>query len=197
MSLLLTASAVNVPLQLRMDPCEQEVEDNEQVTLDGPTSDGTAGIGAEFESPMFTFTKSTCSKADMDLAKRQIVAGRTGKNFNLTADSVGSPGILNAEYILDVQQIKVGSGDAATAAAAVAQDLISATTCLRVYSCDNNGVRLLGSPGTEPAQTVLTLIIIIAIRGLSGNHLRVRIRPTWSGNRKSLHQCPSKRCIVL
>ena len=59
MSVLLTASAlaseVDVPVQPRMDLCQEEVEEVEIVYLDGPTADGTAGIGAEFESLFFYF----------------------------------------------------------------------------------------------------------------------------------------------
>ena len=136
MSILLTASAVYVPLQPRVDPCEQEVEENEMVELDATTTDGTAGIGAEFESPFFYFVNQACSAADTNAAKKQIVAGRTGTNWILTADTGGGSGKLNAEYILNGENIKVGSGDAAKAGAAAAQDLVSnAVTQLRVLSC--------------------------------------------------------------
>ncbi|CZR54066.1 uncharacterized protein PAC_03949 [Phialocephala subalpina] len=87
------------------------------------TSDGTAGIRAEFECAFFYFTNSAGSKAETNAAKRQVVAGRTGTNFMLTADTGSTAGKLYAEYILNGQNIKVGSGDAARASAAAAWDL--------------------------------------------------------------------------
>jgi len=125
MSILLLTTAVHIPLQPRMDPCE-EVEDNEMVDQDGPTADGTAGIGAEFESPVFYFVKDGCSIADTNAAKKQIVAGRKGGNWELTADTGSGAGKLYSEYILFGENIKVGSGDAAKAGAAAAQDFVSA-----------------------------------------------------------------------
>ncbi|KAK4690448.1 hypothetical protein P7C71_g6347, partial [Lecanoromycetidae sp. Uapishka_2] len=122
---VLTASAIYVPLHPRVDPCEQQVEENEDVELDGPTTAGTAGIGAEFESPFFYFTNLSCSAPDTYKAKGQVINGRTGTNWKLTADTIGSMGgKVNAEYILLGQNIEVGSGDAAKAGAAIAQDLI-------------------------------------------------------------------------
>ena len=150
LSILLTASAVHVPLQPRVDACNVAIQDNEGDGLDGPTSDKTAGIGVEFETPYFSLTNSACSKADTDTAKRQVIAERTGTNFKLTADTIGTAGKLHAEYILDGQNIKVGSGNAAKAGAAAAADIVSAKTCLPIYSCYVNVIRLLGSPGTGP-----------------------------------------------
>lgn len=136
MSILLTASAAYVPLRPRVDPCEQEVEENEDVELDGPTSDRTAGIGAEFESPIFYFVNRACSAADTNAAKRAVVAGRTGTNWEMTADTGSDAGMVYAEYILDGRSIKVGSGDGAKAGAAAAQNLVSATaTRLCVPTC--------------------------------------------------------------
>ena len=114
----------------------QDVQDVEAVQLDGPTTDGTAGIGAEFESPLFYFTNRDCSLEDTNAARKQIIAQRTGTNWELTADSTSDPGKVNAEYILNGENIKVGSGDGATAAKAWADDLVSDTaTPLRILSC--------------------------------------------------------------
>ena len=129
LSILLTAAAVHVPLQPRVGACDTAIQDNEGDELTAPTSDGTAGIGAEFETPHFYLTNSACSKADTESAKRQVIAGRTGTNFELTADTVGAAGILQAAYILNGQNIKVGGGDAAKAGAAAAADLVSIRTC--------------------------------------------------------------------
>lgn len=124
LSIFLAYSAAHATLHPLIDGCMQEVADSEQVFYDGPTSDGSAGIGAEFESAFFYFTNSSCSRADTDAAKRQVIAGRTGMNFMLTADTTDIVGRINAEYILDGKNIKVGSGDAARAGAAASQDLV-------------------------------------------------------------------------
>lgn len=128
--LLLTAAAVSVPLWPRLDPCQQ-VADNETPDDDGITSDRTAGIGIEFEAPVFYFTNPACSLDDTFAAKKQLVGDsggwRTGTNFMLTADTSSEAGKITAEYILDGRNIKVGSGDAARAGAAATADLVSPT----------------------------------------------------------------------
>ncbi len=51
--------------------------------------------------------------------------GRQGINWKLTADTtLNQAGILTAEYILDVTQIKIGTGVATAAAAAVAAEAV-------------------------------------------------------------------------
>jgi len=120
----LAAYAVYLPLQPRADACE-DVADTMAVADDGPTSDGSAGIGAEFETTGFYFKNSDCSPADTNAAKGQVISGRTGTNFKLTADNGFGQGELSAEYILDGTNIKIGSGDAARAGAAAAKDLVS------------------------------------------------------------------------
>lgn len=133
--ILLPASAVYLPPRA-LDPCIQDVQDVEAVQLDGPTADGTAGIGAEFESISFYFTNMDCSVEDSYATRKQVVAQRTGTNWELTADSTRGEGKVNAEYILDGTRIKVGSGDGAIAGKAWVDDLVSATaTPLRVLSC--------------------------------------------------------------
>ncbi|KAI0837778.1 hypothetical protein F5Y06DRAFT_304212 [Hypoxylon sp. FL0890] len=124
-SILLTASAIHVPLEPRVDVCQAAVEDNEGDELTAPTSDGTAGIGAEFETLEFWLNNRNCDKESTDKAKRQVLAGRTGTNFALTADTTGNAGELHAEYILNGQTIKVGTGDAARAGAAVSANFIA------------------------------------------------------------------------
>ena len=44
---------------------------DETPTLDGPTSDMSAGIGVEFESSDVTFAKEGCSAADKQVADRK------------------------------------------------------------------------------------------------------------------------------
>ena len=128
-SILATASAVWLPLLPRMEeggPCGEFVATYELDVLDGPTADGTAGLGIEFESPFFYFKKDGCSLTDTNAAKTKIISGRIGRNWELTADTGGGAGTLNAEYILNGKNIKVGDGSAAEAASAAAQDLVSA-----------------------------------------------------------------------
>jgi hypothetical protein len=110
LSILLTASAAHVPLQPRVGACEAAIQDNEGDDLTAPTADGTAGLGVEFESGAFFFINDDCSNDDTNAAKKQVVGGRTGTNWILTADTGGGAGRLNAEYIFDGQKIKVGSG---------------------------------------------------------------------------------------
>ncbi len=128
LSTLLTASAAYVPLHPRAysDPCVEDVEDNQLVFNDAVTADGTAGIGAEFESPFFYFVNRDCNTEDTNAARKKVVAERTGTNWMLTADTgaSGSGGKLYAEYILDGRNIKVG-GDGGKTAKAIADDLVS------------------------------------------------------------------------
>ena len=132
-SILLSVSALNTQLQPRGE-CK-DISDNQLVYNDGPTADGTAGIRAEFESVFFVLKKSDCSLKDTNDAKRSLIERRKGPNWELTADSTGEAGKLYAKYILDGQNIKVGSEDGAKAAKAIADDLVStAVNQLRVVS---------------------------------------------------------------
>jgi len=96
------------------------------VEQDGSTADQIAGIRTEFESPTFYFVNNNYDLAETNKTKKQIVAGRKGTNWELTADTGSGPGKLFAEYILDGQSIKVGNGDAVRAGTAFSQDLVSA-----------------------------------------------------------------------
>ncbi len=125
---LLTASALKIPLQPR-GQCE-DTQDNHLVYNDGPTADGTAGIGAEFESPFFQLINRICSLENTNKAKKSLIEGRTGLDWELTADTTGFAGELQAEYILDGRTIKVGSEDGAKAGKAIADDLVSTAGCL-------------------------------------------------------------------
>lgn len=103
---------------------------NRYLFNDAVTADETAGIGAEFESPFFYFEHQDCSIEDTNAARKKVIDGRTGKNWQLTADTgaSGSGGKLYAEYILDGRNIKVGrSGDESCAqvAKSAADDLVS------------------------------------------------------------------------
>ena len=121
--LLLSVTALPPDLRRRAapnDPCLDEAP-----TLDGPTSDKSAGIGVEFESLAVVFRKSGCSAADTNQAKAQQVGEREGDNWQLTADTTQEiAGMLAAEYILNGKTIKVGTGAASAAAAAVSSDIV-------------------------------------------------------------------------
>ena len=128
-SILATASAVWLPLLPRMEPggpCGEYVATYELDDLDGPSADGTAGLGIEFETVAFYFEKDGCSLTDTNAAKTKIISERTGQNWDLTADTGSGAGSVHAEYILNGKYIKVGDGSAAKAASAAAQDLVSA-----------------------------------------------------------------------
>ena len=114
-SLVLTASAIYIPNQPRADSCLDPFDGDDVAS---------AGIGAEFESGQFRLKNPDCSLVDSNESKGKIIAGRTGTNFMLTADT-NEAGVLNTEYILNGQNIKVGSGDAAKAGDAAAKDLVS------------------------------------------------------------------------
>nr|POF22266.1 hypothetical protein CFP56_36351 [Quercus suber] len=104
--LALRVSALKPHLRPRADPSTAEDISNALApTDDGPTSDNTAGIGAEFESSMFVFT-SDCSPDNTFPSKGKIIDGRSGTNWELTADTTLGAGRLTAEYILDGRQIK-------------------------------------------------------------------------------------------
>lgn len=108
------------------DISDDEVAANEEAVQDGPTSDKSAGLGIEFEAGSVLFYSETCSTPDTNKLKAKVVANRRGTNWNLTADTTpAEAGYLTAEYILDGTTIRLGSGDAGTAAAAVGKDIVS------------------------------------------------------------------------
>lgn len=122
--LLLSVTALPPDLRRRANPNDQCLD--EAPTLDGPTSDESAGIGVEFESSGVRLTKSGCSAADTNQAKGQQVGDREGDNWQLTADTTADlAGVLTAEYILNGKTIKIGTGAASAAAAAVSSDIVS------------------------------------------------------------------------
>ena len=93
--------------------------------MDGPTSDKSAGLGVEFETTGLRFESKSCSPLDTNQAKGQVVDKREGTNWRLTAD-VLDKGLLSAEYIIDGEKVKLGSGAAATAATAISNDIVRA-----------------------------------------------------------------------
>ena len=142
------------------DPCLDEAS-----TLDGPTSDNSAGIGVEFESSGVVFSSPGCTTKDTNQAKGKQVGDRNGNNWQLTADTTqNTDGQLVAEYILNGQTIKIGTGEASAAAAAVAGDIVS--------TIEEHSFPLLIGPGRSPGTHTRVcpiisgiLTAIIAIRG--------------------------------
>lgn len=128
--ILLTASAVIIRAPLRLSTGSSSIQNKAAYKLTERALVGTAGIGVEFETIDFILINSACKKDDTTASKGKVIGKRTGINFKLTADTTSEAGVLHAEYILDGQNIKVGSGDAAKAGAAAAADMVSAKTCL-------------------------------------------------------------------
>ena len=108
--------------------CPDDENGEQAPTLDGPTSDRSAGIGVEFEAGGILFFSDTCNKRkrkDTEDSKGNLVGNRQGKNWKLTADTTpDAPGSLDAEYILLGTQIKLNTHEAREAAAAVAADVV-------------------------------------------------------------------------
>ena len=118
---LVTAYSTNAKRQDKSDnSC-----DDETPTLDSPTGDKSAGLGMEFECLAIILGSPGCSASDTNEAKRKVVGGRKGTNWELTADTTSDiAGSLTAEYILDGTKIKIGDDTASAAAAAVSSDLV-------------------------------------------------------------------------
>lgn len=130
--LLATNAAV---IQRAPDECLEDIEMT--VFNDGPSVTGDAGIGAEFETPFVNFQNSNCNLEDTFGAKRKLVQGRSGTNFDLSVDTGSTElgaGKLNPEYILDGRQIRVGDGSAAAAGAAASKDFVSALRHIYAYT---------------------------------------------------------------
>ena len=105
--------------------CDDDDNGNQAPTLDGPTSDRSPGIGVEFETSGIIIESKDCDKPSTDTSKGAMVGNRQGDNWKLTADTtLNRAGALVAEYILDGTKIKLGTGKAAEAAAAVSNDIV-------------------------------------------------------------------------
>jgi len=131
--LSLSTSVLSIENQRRAFGCDGDDEGSEAPTLDGPTSDKSPGIGVEFETAVVQFkstVKGGCSKKATDASKGKQVDNRNGKYWKLTADTIGDPDVLTAEYILDGTQIKIGAGTAKEVAAAIEKDFVSPTRSL-------------------------------------------------------------------
>ena len=101
---LLILPIIALPQSDQVDPCLV----NEATTLDGPTSDQSAGIGVEFETRQISFASPGCSESDTNQAKGKVLGNRKGNNWELTVDTITIPAMLSTEYILDGTKIKWG-----------------------------------------------------------------------------------------
>ncbi|TVY32682.1 hypothetical protein LSUB1_G007618, partial [Lachnellula subtilissima] len=106
--------------------CPDDETGLETSTSDGPTSDKSAGIGVEFETGaiLLSSVSGNCDEQSTFSSKGKMIAGRgQGQNWALTADTQSDADVLDAEYIIDGRVVKIGTGDAGKAAAAIAADL--------------------------------------------------------------------------
>ena len=79
--LMLTVNAAVFP-RASVEDIEMDVFD------DGPTVAGDAGIGAEFETPLFNFQNSACSLENTFAAKGLTIQVQSGLNYRLSVDRV-------------------------------------------------------------------------------------------------------------
>jgi hypothetical protein len=137
---ILLLSVYYLTINVSSTPLVRRVDDgcgitNEASTLDGPTSDNSAGIGVEFECGALTFIpvdRSTCPQSDINPLKGNMLGGRAGANWVLTGDTT-STGSLSGEYILNGKTIKIGASAAGPAAAEVAADLVRYRLAFKLY----------------------------------------------------------------
>lgn len=193
----LSVTALPPDLRRRADPNDPCL--NETPTLDGLTSDKSAGIGVEFEVSAVVFSKPGCSPADTNQAKGQQVGDRKGDNWQLTADTTSEiAGLLNAEYILNGKTIKVGTGAASAAAAAVSSDIVRIHLIVEIHSFH----MLIGPCRSHGAHTQVCPIIngilraTTAIRGQYQILEQAIVQVTSGGLHKSLHPCLSKPSMI-
>lgn len=134
LSLLIAANAATLPPWLAgvsRPSCGETYQSIEMVEFnDGPTHSGDAGIGAEFETIDIQFRNAKCDLKDTFSAKRKTFQGRSGVNYVLSVDTaveIGA-GTVNAEYVLDGTNIRVGDGSAAAAGRAIRDSLASVSS---------------------------------------------------------------------
>lgn len=123
--------AFRLPVYPRVEPCLEAAVEFMAESDDGPTTDGSAGIGIEFETPLMQFKPLRDDPVAQKSLKGHTVVGLQGDKFKMTVDGSGSE-MLQPEYILDGTAIKVGSGDLAKVAAAASENFVRLlTSCPR------------------------------------------------------------------
>ena len=125
--------------------CSGEDNGTPECTTDGINDNGdqtpannAAKIGYELEAGRIRLApeKDGCTEAQTDQAKGHLLAGRKGKNWMLTADTLVSAipyQQVDPEYILDGQNIKLGTPDLQNAANAAAADFVSSISCRKQH----------------------------------------------------------------
>jgi hypothetical protein len=134
----LPAGTVGAELAVRGNCCSGGDVDDDHNCIPDPddagdeaTDDKDAGIGFEFECGNVMLEPiGGCSQDQIDKLKGHVLAGRTGTNWKLTADTTAEE-IVDIEYILDGKNIKLGSGDLKTAAEAAGSDVVSYSISVR------------------------------------------------------------------
>lgn len=98
--------------------------DPSDVADEAPT-DGRTGIGFELEAGGIQLEpeKDGCTDEQKFKAKGHVIDGRTGTNWERTADTTAE--LVDVEYILDGKTITLGSGDLQKAAEDAAKDVVS------------------------------------------------------------------------
>ena len=176
-----------------MDPCVDRAP-----TLDGPSSDKSAGIGIEFEASSVKFKKDGCNAADTNQAKGQQAGDRPGDFWQLTADTTDvTAGSLTAEYILNGKTIQIGSGVASVAAAEVAKDIVRPFKHSYPLRRTINVSRQMHGTLTKPCLITNGISKATnAILGQSPSLNRQAVYATWIGLYKSLHPYPLKPSAI-
>lgn len=72
-SLKTCATAVERRSDCCIGQCEDDDNGNQALTLDGPTSDRSPGIGVEFETSAIVFQSQNCDKSSTDKSKGAMV----------------------------------------------------------------------------------------------------------------------------
>jgi hypothetical protein len=129
----LPGSTVSAGLAVRGNCCPGGIVDDDGNCANNPsdvadeaTDDGSPGIGIEFECGRIELQPENngCTEEQMQNAKGHVIGGRTGNNWELTADTT-IDNAVDVEYILEGKTIKLGSGDLQKAAEDVASDIVS------------------------------------------------------------------------
>lgn len=174
---VLFLSITALPSDLRpraddIDPCVAEAP-----TLDGPTRDKSVGFGVELEALRVVLNKLEFSPANTKQAKGQQVGDRKGDNWQLTADTtLEIAGRLVAKYVLDGKLIKIGTGAAPAAAAAVSSDVVRIDLIIKIHSFH----MLIGPCRSHGTHTQVCQIIIGISRAMTA--IRGRYQTLYEGS---------------
>lgn len=96
-------------------------------------ADYSAGVGVELESPAFYLVSPDCPDEEVYKTRKKVIANKIGENWQLTADTGGGFGKVQAELIFDGTMIKIGSGELAEAGEAAANEIVSGNHLSLLY----------------------------------------------------------------